>query len=137
MKNKLTAVLKKIKYYLQLIDGVWSVPLAFGAFWFIGVGMQTLFGYETGFYDVAFIQPLFLAAAVVIGATNIAVGGIYFTFRGLYRFLYGEKNKQTGEIVNYSKYNWKSLTSWQRFLITLFVFFYYVTATIVVYLKLV
>jgi hypothetical protein len=129
-------MLKKIKYYLQHIDGVWSVPLAFLSFWFIGIVLQAFTGLGTGTYDPGFIQPLFLSIAVVVGATNAAVWGVYFTFRGLYKYLYGEKNEE-GKIVNYSKSNWTKLTSWQRFIVAFSVFFYYVSAILVVYLNLV
>lgn len=125
-------LLKKLKYTLQQFDGLWSVPFSFFLFWFVGVILTTIFGYGTGSYDMAFIQPLFLAGAVVIGATNFAVMGMYFTIRGLYRYLYGEK-KSDGSIVNYSKRNWLSLTVWQRFLLTFFVLFYFSTAVIFVY----
>lgn len=126
---------KKILYYLQHVDGLWSVPVAIAGFWFAGMFLPRLFGYGTGSYDPAFIQPLFLAIAIVIGATNAAIGGLYFTFRGLYRYLYGEK--KNGVERNYSKENWQELTPWQRYAIAFGVFFYYVSAVIVVYLKLV
>lgn len=122
-------------YWLQLADGVWSVPLSFLAFWFLGVTLSAL-NMATGVYDISFIQPLLLAAAIVIGATNIAIGGLWFTFRGLYRFLYGQR-QNSGELVNFSKIKWKNLTSWQQFAISLLVFFSFFWAVIIVYLKLV
>lgn len=127
---------KKIKWGLQHLDGIWSVPLAFFAFYFVGLFLTTTFGYGTGFYDPAFIQPLFLAGAVVVGATNIAVMGLYFTFRGLYRYLYGRKDAD-GKIVNDSKTDWKNLNVWQRFIIAFSSFFFFVVAIIIVYLNLV
>jgi hypothetical protein len=128
--------LKKIKYWLQLADGIWSVPLAFCMFWFAGILLTSLFGYGTGTYDPGFIQPLFLASAVVIGATNMTVWGIYFTFRGLYRYLYGQK-KPDGNRVNYSKMDWIKLTVWQRYVIAFTVFFLFFFAILLVFLKLV
>ena len=128
--------MKKVKYYLQHIDGIWSVPLSFAIFYFAGIFLQAVFGYGAATYDPGFIQPLFLAAAVVIGATNIAVWGMFFTFRGLYRYLYGEK-EEDGTIKNYSKYNWKALTAWQRYIVAFGVFFYYVSAVIIVYLRMI
>ena len=135
--------MKKLWYYIQLLDGVWSVPLAFAAFWLVGVVLQSLYGYDAGVYDVSFIQPLFLAAAVVIGATNVALLGMYFTFRGLYRYLYGQ-NKEVRDgtdtktiRVNYSKNDWVNLKIWQRYIIAFLVFFYFCTAVVVVYLHLV
>lgn len=129
-------IFKRFFYYLQLVDGVWSVPLMFLIFWLAGLVLQFFFGFGTGIYDPSFIQPLFLAGAVVIGATNIAVGGLYFTFRGMYRYIYGQKH-ETGNLVNYSKRDWTKLTEWQRYLVVFCVFLYYVSATIVVYLKLI
>lgn len=139
--EKIKIIGKKAFYYIQLIDGIWSVPLGFFLFFMCGYLLSLFFGYTVGFYDPSFIQPLFLAATVVIGATNVAVGGLYFTFRGLYRYLYGERriDKETGKkyIVNYSKKDWENLLVWQRYLLAFFVFFFFVLATIIVYLKLV
>ncbi len=133
--------MKKLKFILQLIDGIWSVPLVFLLFWFAGTFLQAVFGFGVGAYDPSFIQPLFLAGAVVIGATNFAVGGLYFTFRGLYKYLYGQKqiNRVTKqeEHFNYSKMDWKNASVKLRYAIAFGIFIYYVTAIIFVYLKLV
>lgn len=128
--------MKKLKYWLQHVDGIWSVPLTFLIFWLIGLLLQALGGYGVGTYDPAFIQPLFLAIAIVIGATNAAIYGVNFTFRGIYRYLYGERNEE-GQRVNYSKNDWLKLNAWKRYLIAFGVFFYYVSAVLVVYLRLV
>lgn len=136
MKN----FLKKLKFLVQLLDGVWSVPLGFIIFWISGLLLSAVFGYGTGTYDPGFIQPLFLAATIVIGATNIALLGLYFSFRGLYRYLYGQK--KTGAngqsyLMNYSKKDWLELKVTHRFLIAFLVFFFYVTATIIIYCQLI
>ncbi len=133
-KNRLWA---KFKWVLQHLDGIWSVPLAFLAFYFVGIFVTTTFGYGTGFYDPAFIQPLFLAGAVVIGATNMGVLGLYFTIRGLYKYLYGRRDEETGKIVNDSKNDWKNLPVWLRFAFAFFSLFFFVVSIIVVYLKMV
>jgi hypothetical protein len=129
-------MMKKIKYYLQHIDGIWSIPLAFSIFWVVGIILSSVFGYGTGTYDPGFIQPLFLAGAVVIGATNFAVAGLWFSFRGLYRYLYGQKD-ENGKRINYSKQNWVDLKAWQRFAIAFLVFFSFFFAVLLVFLKLV
>jgi hypothetical protein len=128
--------LKKLKFYLQHVDGIWSVPLVFVTFWIAGIVLQWFGGYGVGTYDPGFIQPLFLSIGIVIGATNAAIGGLFFTFRGMYRYLYGQRDEK-GSLRNYSKENWLKLTAWQRFAIVFFVFFYYVSAVIIVYLHLV
>lgn len=125
---------KKVIYLLQLWDGVWSVPLAFAGFWIIGVILTGWFGAAAGTYDPGFIQPLLLAGAVVIGVTNLSVMGLYFSLRGIFRFLYGQKNNE-GQRVNYSKIKWKALTPFQQFGIALFCLFFYMTLITIVYLK--
>lgn len=130
-----SSIIKKIRVALQLVDGIWSVPLAFSAFWLIGVLLTSLDA-ATGVYDISFIQPLLLAVAIVIGASNAAIGGLYFSFRGLYRFIYGNKDRE-GNFINYSKIKWTKLEPWQQFVIALLVYFSYFSAVILVYLKLV
>jgi hypothetical protein len=136
--------MKKIKYYLQLVDGIWSVPLAIAGFWLIGSLFTAVFGLAAGTYDIGFWQPLFLAAGIVIGATNIAVWGMYFTFRGLYRYLYGQKIQERDEKgvltgkeirINYSKKDWLKLPISHRYLVAFGVFTYFVSAIIIVYLQ--
>lgn len=129
--------LKKLKWFLQQYDGLWSVPIAFFAFYFVGLFVTSFFGYGTGFYDPAFIQPLFLAGAVVVGATNMGVLGLYFTIRGFYRYLYGHKDKETGVVSNESKEDWKKLPVCVKFALALFSLFFFVAAIITVYLKMV
>ena len=131
--------MKNFFRFLQLRDGIWSLPLAFAAFWCYGIVSGWLFGYGTGSYDPAFLQPLFLAILIVIGATNAAVLGIYFTFRGLHRYLYGKYKKvYTSKIwQNQSKEDWKKLSEWQRFLIVFVTFFLFLFAIILVYITLV
>lgn len=126
--------MKKILYWLQQFDGIWSIPLSFTAFWLVGIILTGIFGYSTGVYDLGFIQPLFLSAAVVIGATNFAVLGIFFTLRAIYRYIYGRK-EGSGITINKSKEDFQSLTPIAKVVIALFVLFYYITAIIFVYLK--
>lgn len=127
---------KKIKYFLKKCDGLWSLPIGFCIFYFSGVLLFTLFGYGTGSYDPAFIQPLFLATTVVIGATNAGMLGLYFTLKGLHNYIYGQKGINN-EIVNYSKIDWKKIAPTHRLLIALGALAYFITSIVFVYLKLV
>lgn len=127
--------ISRLKFLLQHYDGLWSVPLAFFGFYFVGLVLSWFFGYGTGTYDPAFVQPLFLAAVVVIGATNAGVLGLYFTLRGFHRYLYGRKKGE--DVLNQSKADWKDLTAVQRLLISLASLAFFIAATIGVYLKLV
>lgn len=129
-------VFKQAKYMLQHFDGIWSVPVTFFAFYLVGLALSWFFGYGTGTYDPSFIQPLFLAATVVIGATNAGVLGLYFTIRGLHRYLYGQKNED-GTVINFSKIDWKRIPASTRLLFAIGVLVYFITAILIVYLKLV
>jgi hypothetical protein len=128
--------IKKVKFWLHHLDGLWSVPLAFLTFWLVGELFTYLFGFGTAVYDAAFFQPLFLSIAIVIGATNAAIWGLRFNFKQIYKYLYGEKHSQ-GNRVNYSKVDWKHLSNIQRIIISGFMFLFYVTMIIIVFLKLV
>lgn len=127
--------MKRIKYLLQLIDGLWSVPLGFFVFFASGLLLSSIFGMAVGQYDMAFIQPLFLAGTIVVGATNIAVLGLYFTFRTIFYYLYGRVENKV--IINISKSDFETLKPIQKICISLFLFLFFVVSVIVVYLNLV
>ena len=128
--------MKKVIYYLQLLDGIWTVPLGFFIFFFVGLTLSSAFGMAVGQYDMAFIQPLFLAGTIVVGATNMAVWGLFFTFKGLYRYLYGYVS-ETGLTVNDSKNDFSKLQPIQKICVALFSFCFFVVCILVVYLNLV
>lgn len=122
---------KKILFFLELYDGIWSAPAAFFAFWLCGIILQGVFGFAAGTYDLGFIQPLFLAASVVIGCSTLSNIGLKFNFRGFHRFLYGYK--QDEKIINESKKLWNELTALQKMQITLLTYFCYFFALLFVY----
>lgn len=125
--------MKKVKYLLQHFDGIWSAPLAFISFVALGY-LLGIAGVAAGTYDIGFIQPLLLAACVVIGATNMAIMGIRFTFYTVYKYIYGKKSVD-GK-VNFSKKDWRSgLTPIQRYSVAGLLFAYFTTMIIIVYLK--
>lgn len=127
--------MKKIKYLLQKWDGIWSVALTFLGFYLIGLILSNVFGLAVGTYDPGFIQPLLLAAAVVIGATNFAVLGLYFTFRGIHNYIYG--SIKNGSIINKSKEDWGSISATNRFIITLSIIAFFILAIVLVYIQLI
>lgn len=134
--NKKGPIAKKVKFYLQHIDGIWSVPLAFFLFWICGVVLQSMFGYTVGTYDLSYIQPLFLAIAIGVGATNGTLFILRFNFKGIYDWFFGFKNKD-GVYERPAVADWQNLTSWQKFKIFLFVSSFYVAVIIGVYKMLV
>lgn len=126
--------LRKIGLKLAMFDALWSFPLTMVAFVALGALLQH-FDLAAGAYDIAFFQPLLIAVGVVVGAANAAVLGKWFNFRGLFRFMYGTEKR--GQYSNPSKEEWKNLTSWQKFALSLAVYFLYFFAVIMVYLNLV
>jgi len=84
---------------------------------------------------MAFIQPLFLAGTIVVGATNVAVLGLYFTFRTIFYYLYGRVENKV--IINISKSDFETLKPIQKICVSLFLFLFFVLTTITVYLNLV
>ena len=128
--------MRKLFYYLQLLDGIWSIPIGFFMFFFVGLLLSSAFGMAVGGYDLAFIQPLFLAGTIVVGATNLAILGLYFNFRGVYRYLYGYIS-ETGLTVNDSKNDFSKIQPIQKLCVSLFLFCFFVVAVIIVFLNLV
>lgn len=128
--------MKKIKYFLHKWDGVWSIPLFFLLFFLVGHILTVAFDNTAGTYDLGLVQPFFLAVLIVVGATNFGVFGLYFTLRGIHHFLYGKKD-ENGNVYNASKVAWTSLEAKHKFLISLLCLFYFITAIIFVYIKLI
>jgi len=126
---------KKIKHFLEQYDGIWSIPFAFITFWLIGIVLQFL-DVTAGSYDLAFIQPLFLAIGIVIGAVNATIVGLRFTFKGFYRYIYGYRNED-GIIINQSKEDFKKLELWQKFIVAFLPFYFLVALIVIVYLKMI
>lgn len=130
MKNHL----KKLSFLLQLFDAIWSLPLAFTAFWLVGLLITAMFGLATGTYDMGFIQPLFLAIAVCIGAGNAALGFVFFFARGLFKWFYGKKNAD-GDLHIPAVDDWQKLTPVHKFLVFALVLFTPMAMVIFVYVK--
>jgi len=126
---------KKIKYFLEQFDGIWSIPMTIFGFWLIGLTIQ-FFDMTAGSYDLAFFQPLFLAVGIVVGAVNFTIIGMYFTFRGIYRFFYGYKD-ENGAVINHSKEEWQKLLPWQKFAFSFLLFYFLVQSIVSVYLKMI
>lgn len=127
---------KRFKFFLQLRDGIWSVPVAFFLYVIVGFGLGWIFGLGTGTYDPGFIHPLFLAIAVVFGTANSASITIYFALRGLHRYIWGYRD-ETGKIINKSKEDFQSLQPWQRIIVAFVSLLFFCSCTLLVYLKLV
>jgi NADH:ubiquinone oxidoreductase subunit H len=119
MKNKLWK-------WLQLWDGVWSVPLAFVLFVLAGIAGASFFGDGFGWYDPSVFQAAMIAGAVLVFVNITAWLGIYMNFRAVYRYY-----------KNDSVTDFKQLKVWQRLLVLGLLYACYIIAAIVLFLKLV
>ena len=124
----------KIKFFIQLRDWVWSVPIFTIGFFIFGKLVHWAFGYEWGFYDPAFIQPAVGAIGVVLIALNGAVFIVYFYFRTLHRYWFGQHKPDEKIVVNYSIDDFKSLQGWQRVLLLALIVCFFVYVIVRVYL---
>jgi hypothetical protein len=105
-------MMKKLTRYLQMYDGVWSIPLAFLGFFLAG-----RYGYEyfgDALISTEYIQIVFMAALILIFANFVVFLGINFNFRSLQRYFYST------EIKDHIKFE---LNVWQRIKLYLFVYF--------------
>lgn len=131
--------LKKIKFHLQLWDGVWSVPLAMVLFVGFGVLLQWYFADPAdpqgapGFYDPSYLQAAFYASAMQVFINFVVWLGIHFNFRRVKHYHSGQAQKtpQTDSrpvpyqpecIENKSKQDFESLQPWQRLVLLLFLY---------------
>lgn len=108
MKN----LLKSIKYRLQLFDGLWSVPLAFLAFTFLGYLSSVYFG--DPLISIEYIQQVAMSALILVFANFVVFLGINFNFRALQKDFYSK------ELKYYAK---MELTSWQKIKLYFVVYF--------------
>jgi hypothetical protein len=109
--------LKSLRYKLQLIDGIWSIPLAFLVFAISGTVSVAYF--NDAIISTEYIQYIVLAALVMVFANFVVFLGIRFNFRALQREIYNKEVKY--EINTY-------LTTWQKVLLYLCLYAFYFAA---------
>jgi hypothetical protein len=114
------ALLKSIKYRLQLFDGLWSVPLAFFVFIYAGYLSSTYFG--DPLISIQYLQQVLMAAMILILSNFVVFLGINFNFRTLQKDFYSK------ELRHYAN---MELTSWQKIKLYLLVYFGLLLAFIV------
>lgn len=125
--------LKKLKFHLQLWDGLWSIPLMFAAFVLFGVGIQHVFP-QAGFYDPSFLQAAVYATAILLFMNTTVWVMMYLNWRGLWRYYKGRKID--GQVINESKKDFETLRPWQKISVLLFVYCYSCTLWVVLFLTL-
>jgi hypothetical protein len=109
--------LKSLRYKLQLIDGFWSIPLAFLVFAISGTISVAYF--NDAIISTEYIQYIVLAALVMVFANFVVFLGIRFNFRALQRTIYDKEVKY--EINTY-------LTTWQKVVLYLLLYAFYFAA---------
>jgi uncharacterized membrane protein len=83
--------MKKFLYYLQLFDGLWSVPIAFLVFFFGGYASFKYFG--DAIISTEYLQQVLLAGLILIFANFMAFLGGFFNFRSLQGYFYSREVK--------------------------------------------
>jgi len=109
--------LKSLRYKLQLMDGLWSIPLAFLVFALSGTMSVAYF--NDAIISTEYIQYIVLAALVMVFANFVVFLGIRFNFRALQREIYNKEVKY--EINTY-------LTTWQKVVLYLLLYSFYFAA---------
>ena len=109
--------LKSLRYKLQLMDGLWSIPLAFLVFALSGTMSVAYF--NDAIISTEYIQYIVLAALVMVFANFVVFLGIRFNFRALQREIYNKEVKY--EINTY-------LTTWQKVVLYLLLYAFYFVA---------
>jgi len=109
--------LKSLRYKLQLMDGLWSIPLAFLVFALSGTMSVAYF--NDAIISTEYIQFIVLAALVMVFANFVVFLGIRFNFRALQREIYNKEVKY--EINTY-------LTTWQKVVLYLLLYAFYFAA---------
>jgi hypothetical protein len=108
---------KKLRYKLELLDGFWSIPLAFLVFAVSGTISVAYF--NDAIISTEYIQYIVLAALVMVFANFVVFLGIRFNFRALQREIYNKEVKY--EINTY-------LTTWQKVVLYLLLYAFYFAA---------
>ena len=113
-KQPVSVTYKSIRYYVQLFDGLWSIPIAFALFIIAGTLSAEYFG--DALISTEYVQYIVLASLVMVFANFVTFLGIRFNFRALQRAVYNREIKN--EINN--------LNTWQKVVLylVLYAFFF-------------
>jgi hypothetical protein len=118
--------ISKVWHWLQLWDGVWSIPLAIFSFIAFGIAGSAFFGAGFGFYSPELFQAaIYVAALMVIFNFSIWLG-IYFNFRKVFYYYLFE-----------SKADFKTLSSWQKISLLLFLYCFFFVVQVILFSKIV
>lgn len=107
MAQKVKAFLK----WIQIWDGIWSIPFAVFSFIAVGIAGAAFFGDGFGFYSPELFQAAIYVSALMVIFNMTVWLGMYFNFRKI--FFYYLKDSKT---------DFQSLSSWQKIGLLLFLY---------------
>lgn len=119
-------MIKKIFYWLQKWDVMWSAPLAFVAFIAFALIAQLVFGESFGSYDPSMYQAAIYAIGISVLFNGTIFLGLWFNWRKIYNYYLTD-----------SKKDFEKLEAWQRLFILFVSYWLYFLALLLVWLKLV
>ena len=105
---------KSMRYYVQLFDGLWSIPIAFALFIIAGTLSAEYFG--DALISTEYLQYIVLALLIIVFANFVTFLGIRFNFRALQRVVYNREIKY--ELNTY-------LSTWQKVVLYLLLYAFY------------
>ena len=108
---------KSIRYYFQLFDGLWSIPIAFALFIIAGTLSAEYFG--DALISTEYVQYIVLASLIMVFANFVTFLGIRFNFKALQRAVYDRGI--TYELNTF-------LSTWQKVVLYLCLYAFYFAA---------
>lgn len=124
--------MERVSYHLSLWNGIWSIPLALALFLGLGIIGQHFFGEGVGFYDPAFWQAALLAAGEFLFFNTIAFFTLYFCFRHIWRYYKG--SRYDTDIKTKAREDFNDLTPWQKIVLLLFLYCFFIVVLVSLYM---
>jgi hypothetical protein len=106
--------IKKVWRFIQIWDGLWSIPFSVFLFIAFGIAGAAWFGEGFGFYGPENFQAAIYVAALMVIFNMTTWFGFYFNFRSV--FFYYLKESST---------DFKNFTSWQKIALLLFLYCFF------------
>lgn len=118
--------MKNLLKWLQQWDVVWSAPLV--VLMFVGIAYmgEAIFGFGFGSYDPSIWQAVVMASGIIVILNGAVWLGLYLNWRKVY-FYYKDQSKK----------DFDNLAPWQRLLILIGLYCFYVCAMLFAFHKLV
>jgi hypothetical protein len=98
---------------IQLWDFIWSFPLSMILFY--GYGYIQELAFNDPFYSTEWIHKTMLAAVIMILVNGIVQAGMWFNFRGIYKYFYSSKSP--------IREDFKTIPTWLKIYSFLFIYF--------------